>query len=124
MSENKINNLAVRGFDVVSYFSNEAKLGDPAISKEHEGATYYFSSDENKEKFEINPGKYIPAYEGLCAFAMSEGKSFDIDPRSFKIIDGKLHLFYNGVGGDTKSMWEQNETERINKARQNWANSA
>ena len=120
MSESKMNNLAVRGFDVVAYFSYEAKFGDPAISTEHDGATYYFSSEENQAAFNANPSKYVPAYGGMCAFAMSEGKHFDIDPRSFKIVEGKLHLFYNGVGGDTKSMWEQNEAERLGKASQNW----
>ena len=55
---------------------------------------------------------------------MSESKQFDIDPRSFKIVDGLLMLFYNGVGGDTKSVWETgdvSETERQTKANSHWA---
>jgi len=120
MAVNNADKLAVRGYDVVSYFSGEAKIGDPAISSEHEGSVYYFSNEKNKDAFDATPDKYKPAYGGWCAFAMSEGKQIDIDPRSFKVINGKLHLFYNGVGGDTKSMWEENESERLKKAADVW----
>lgn len=58
---------------------------------------------------------------------MSEGKQFDIDPRSFKIVDEKLLLFYNGMGGDTKNVWETgdvSETDRLHRAGANWESEA
>jgi len=116
-------NVAIKGYDLVAYFDGQAQYGDPAISCEHDGATFYFVSEENKVKFESHPEKYIPAYGGWCAYAMSEGNQFDVDPRSFKIVDGQLMLFYKGIGGDTKSIWENgdvSEVDRVQRATTNW----
>ena len=117
---NLAQNLAVHGYDVVAYFSGVAAVGDPALSAEHNGAVYYFASQENKEQFEGNPAQFVPAYGGWCAYAMSEGKQFDIDPRSFKIVDGHLYLFYDGVGGRTIDVWNENEPTRMQQAEQIW----
>ena len=116
-------NVAIKGYDPVAYFDGQAQFGDPAISYEHNGARFYFISEDNKGRFETNPDNYIPAYGGWCAYAMSEGNQFDVDPRSFKIVDGKLMLFYKGIGGDTKSIWENgevSETGRVQLANTNW----
>jgi len=46
--------------------------------------------------FKANPEKYEPAYGGWCAYAMGEnGEKVKIDPETYKIIEGKLFLFYN-----------------------------
>jgi YHS domain-containing protein len=116
------NKLAIKGFDPVSYFSGNAKSGDPAISSEHESSVYYFSNEENKNKFEGSPNSFIPAYGGFCATAMSEGKLFDIDPNNFKVDNNKLFLFYKGSGGDTKLQWEEDEATRFKNAEEHWAN--
>ena len=120
---NLANNLAVHGYDVVAYFDNTPKVGDPALSVEHGGAVYYFANADNKQRFEANPAQFVPAYGGWCAYAMSEGKQFDIDPRSFKIVNGRLHLFYDGVGGRTIDFWNGSEVDRIKKAEAVWQNN-
>ncbi|MCA9929338.1 MAG: hypothetical protein KC419_12700 [Anaerolineales bacterium] len=120
---NLANNLAVHGYDVVAYFDNTPKVGDPVLSVEHGGAVYYFANADNKQRFEANPAQFVPAYGGWCAYAMSEGKQFDIDPRSFKIVNGRLHLFYDGVGGRTIDFWNESEVDRIKKAEAVWQNN-
>ncbi len=115
--------LAAKGYDVVAYFSDAATPGDPAITATHEGATYYFTSEENKARFESDPARYAPAFGGWCAYAMSESKLFDVDPRSFKIVDGRLMLFYDGVGGNTREIWESGEVsqaQRLQRAAERW----
>ena len=121
MSKLNVPAVAARGYDLVSYFSGQAQMGDPALSAEHDGVLFYFASNENKEQFEANPAQFMPEYGGWCAYAMSEGKHFDVDPTSFKVADGKLYLFYKGVGGDTIQFWNENEAERVQKAKQVWA---
>lgn len=117
---NLAGNLAAHGYDVVAYFDGQAQVGDPALAAEHDGARYYFANEANKKKFESNPTNFEPAYGGWCAYAMSEGKQFDIDPRSFKVTNGRLHLFYDGVGGRTIDFWNQSEAERTQKANAIW----
>ena len=47
--------VAVEGYDVVAYFTeNKAIKGNPTYQVKDYGATYYFSSQKNKESFEKN----------------------------------------------------------------------
>ncbi|NDJ62362.1 MAG: YHS domain-containing protein [Chloroflexi bacterium] len=113
--------IAVRGYDVVAYFDDQAVPGDPAIASEYEGTQYYFSNPANKERFDANPAQFAPAYGGNCATAMSEGNVFGIDPTNFKVRDGRLFLFYRGTAGDTKPQWDAEEADRLRQADEHWA---
>lgn len=50
--------IAIEGYDPVAYFSQKALKGDKKFSATHQGATYYFSSEENRKAFVQNPSKY------------------------------------------------------------------
>jgi YHS domain-containing protein len=113
--------VALDGYDPVSYFSNKPMEGKSEIRFSFKGVTYLFSNPENMAKFEANPEKYEPAYGGWCAFAMGEtGEKVKIDPETFKIIDGKLYLFYNFWGNNTLTDWNVNEKPLKTKADLNW----
>ena len=99
--------LAIKGFDPVSYFSGKPVKGKKANSYTHAGVTYYFASPNNLNQFKLTPQKYTPAFGGWCAYAMIKGQKVDINPKTFKIVDGKLYLFYKGLLGNTKTMWEK-----------------
>ena len=115
--------LAVGGYDVVSYFQgDEPEKGSKSIVTSHEGVTYRFSSENNKQKFLDNPDKYIPAYGGWCAYAMGvSGDKVKIDPETFKIIDDKLYLFYNFWGNNTLNSWNDDESALKTKADNYWS---
>ena len=88
--------LALHGFDPVAYFTvGRPVAGSAEHAVVHHGATYYFASDENREVFEADPGRYTPAYGGFCAYGVSVGKKFDGDPRFWKIQSGRLYLNLN-----------------------------
>ena len=91
------NGVAIDGYDPVAYFvKSKAVKGSKSMAVYHQGVTYYFSSVENKEVFKKNPSAYEPQYGGWCAYAMgNSGEKVSIDPDTFKIINGKLYLFYN-----------------------------
>ena len=95
--------VAIQGYDPVSYFKqNKAVKGKKELASSYEGVIYYFSSQANKEAFAKNPSAYEPQYGGWCAYAMgSSGEKVEIDPETFKIIDGKLYLFYNAYFNNT-----------------------
>ena len=115
--------LAVQGYDVVAYFSEaKAVKGIPAYTVFHQGVKYRFSSVANKDEFKKNPAKYEPQYGGWCAFAMGDvGKKVEIDPETFKIVNGKLYLFYNKGFNNTLKSWNKNEASLKSKADVNWA---
>ena len=93
-------NVAILGYDPVAYFTDgHAVQGSPEINQKWLGATWYFASAEHRDAFAAAPMSYAPQYGGFCAGSMSVGNVTDnIDPNSFRIIDGKLYLF-GGSGG-------------------------
>ena len=104
------NGIAIQGYDPVAYFSNKALKGDKQYKANYKGAVYFFSSEINKNNFLKDPSKYEPQYGGWCAFAMGDnGKKVEIDPETFKIIDGSLYLFYNAFFNNTLKSWNKDE---------------
>ena len=114
--------IAIQGYDPVAYFSNKALKGDKQFTTNYKGVVYYFSSESNKNNFLKNPSKYEPQYGGWCAFAMGDnGKKVEIDPETFKIIDGSLYLFYNAFFNNTLKSWNKDEKNLKAKADKNWS---
>jgi YHS domain-containing protein len=114
-------NIALEGYDPVSYFTGKPQEGKENLFFAFEGITYHFASQDNLNKFKISPEMYEPAYGGWCAYAMGEsGEKVKIDPETFKIIGNKLYLFYNFWGNNTLKDWNNNEKNLKAKADQNW----
>lgn len=119
--QNLKDGLAIQGYDPVAYFTkNKAVEGKKTISQIYNGATYYFSSEANKNLFSKDPAKYEPAYGGYCAYAMAFGDKVKIDPATFKIKDGRLFLFYNFKFNNTLIDWNKDETKLYKKAEIEW----
>jgi YHS domain-containing protein len=114
--------VAIEGYDPVAYYkNNEAVKGKKDLAVYHQGVVYYFSSAENKEEFKRNPVKYEPEYGGWCAYAMgARGEKVSIDPETFKIVNGKLYLFYNRGFNNTLKSWNKDEAGLKTKADLNW----
>lgn len=114
--------VAVKGYDPVAYFTlNKAVKGKAEFAVIHQGVKYNFSSTANKEEFKKNPAKYEPQYGGWCAYAMGEtGEKVDFDPETFKILNGKLYLFYNKFFNNTLPKWNKDEANLKTKADVNW----
>lgn len=114
--------LAIQGYDPVSYFTrNKAEKGSKTYSYTFEDVTYYFSNQGNKELFMKSPVKFEPQYGGWCAYAMgAKGEKVEVDPETFKIIDGKLYLFYNAFFNNTLTKWNGDEKNLKMKADKNW----
>ncbi|MBO6620920.1 MAG: YHS domain-containing protein [Balneola sp.] len=113
--------IAIKGYDPVSYFvSEEPQEGREDLTHEYEGATYQFASQENLNTFKAAPEKYVPAYGGWCAYAVGNGYTADANPKTFKILDGKLLLFYNKFFTNTLDKWNKDEKNLSKNAEQNW----
>lgn len=116
------NKVAIRGYDPVAYFKqHKAVKGKKELAASYEGAVYYFATAADKEAFAKNPSGYEPQYGGWCAYAMgSKGEKVEVNPETFKIVDGKLYLFYNAYFNNTLESWNKDEPNLKKKADANW----
>ncbi len=114
--------LAIEGYDPVTYFTaGKALEGKKDITAFDAGVTYYFASAKNRDLFKADPAKYTPQYGGWCAYAMgASGKKVEVDPETFKVLNGKLYLFYNKYFNNTLKTWNKDEPGLKKKADANW----
>jgi YHS domain-containing protein len=118
---NKKDGIALNGYDLVSYQKDGPVLGSQMYQVTYGNTTYWFVNAENAETFKANPERYLPEYGGWCAYAMGlDGSLVEVDPETFKIIDGKLYLFYNALLNNTLKKWNKNEGELLKNANENW----
>lgn len=115
---NLVDGVAVHGYDVVSYFTEGKPVeGYGEFTATYEGATYQFSSADNRDKFAANPVAYAPQYGGYCAFGTAMGRKFDGDPTAWKIVEDKLYLNLNK---DIQARWIKDIPGFIKGAENNW----
>lgn len=109
---------AVGGYDLVSYHQESGPVRGSGYHKAvHAGIDYLFATEANQKAFEANPEKYLPAYNGYCAFGVSVGQKFNSNPNVYEIIDGTLYL---NLDGDIQKNWAEDIPGNIVKADKNW----
>lgn len=109
---------AVSGYDVVSYhISKRPQRGSGHFTVTYKGATYLFASQENKETFSKNPEKYVPAYNGYCAFGVAMGKKFASDPEVWRVVNGTLYL---NLDAKVQDLWLADTDNMIKTGDKNW----
>ncbi|MEM7208206.1 MAG: YHS domain-containing (seleno)protein [Pseudomonadota bacterium] len=110
--------IAIDGYDPVAYFTqSDAVEGDASITHDWQGATWQFSSSENRDLFAANPEAYAPQYGGYCAFAASNGYIAPTDANAWTVHDGRLYLNYSL---SVRSRWSEDIPGRIKSADGHW----
>jgi YHS domain-containing protein len=110
--------VALGGYDAVSYFTqSRAVKGNKSYAAEWKGATWLFSSDDNRRRFTDDPEVFAPQYGGYCSNQMSLGNLSDIDTGVWRIIDNKLYLFGHDSG---RVRWASETDQRIFDADRHW----
>jgi YHS domain-containing protein len=114
--------IALQGYSAVSYLDlGIAQKGVKDFKVTHDGLNYYFTSKEQKAKFEANPTNYLPQVGGYCAFGVSVGAKFRTDPNKFVVKNGKYFLFLYDLEVDAQQLWlAGNHDELVAKAEANW----
>lgn len=115
-------NIALDGYSPVSYLDlKKAQKGSKKFKSEYKKVAYYFTSAEQKKKFDANPTKYLPQYGGYCAFGIYAGAKFRVDPNNFLVKDGKYYLYLNNVEVNAKDLWvKENHSSLVKKSDTNW----
>lgn len=110
--------VILHGYDPVAYFTSGVPTkGNAQFSTSHDGATYHFASEANRDTFVAKPEMYVPQFGGFCAMGAALGKKLDVDPMQFKVVDGKLYL---NVNADVFKKWSEDVPGNIGKADTNW----
>ena len=114
--------LMLRGNDPVAYFSEGRPVsGKAELRAEHDGLSYRFASEANRNAFRQNPQKYLPAYAGFCASGAPYALKAAIGADIFKIVDGRLFLF----GSErARRHWEMDEKKNIELGDYYWENES
>lgn len=111
---------AVGGYDLVSYHQEGGPIrGTGFHTSAYEGVSYLFATEANKTSFEANPAKYLPAYNGFCAYGVALGQKFHTDPEVYEIVEGRVYL---NLDGDIQQKWAADITGHIRQADTNWEN--
>ena len=119
--------FAASGHDVVAYFDlPQSTVGDPQaeavpglvnITAEYNGAKFAFSTSENRDRFLSNPEKYVPQFDGHCAYGVAKGGKVPGNPDLWRIVDEKLYLNITPV---VAGFWEEDIPGNITLADGNW----
>lgn len=118
---NVASRLAIDGYDPVAYLDDrKAVPGDKKLESSFRGITYRFASEASRGRFNTDPVRYLPAYGGWCATAMAKGDKVEIDPKNFKVTNGRVFLFYKGFFGNALNDWNKDEPGLTAKADANW----
>ena len=121
---------AIDGHDTVAYFDLDATAlnddglpipravdGDPQYSAEYQNATWLFSSQENLDRFNEDPARYTPQYNGYCAYAVANGNLAKTNANAWRIVDGKLFLNFNN---SIQRKWFRDIPGNIERADVGW----
>jgi len=119
-----VENVAVKGYDVVSYFKSKRvgkvkpAKGKKEISYKWQDVTWFFENQQNLNEFKQSPAKYAPQYGGYCAYGVSvPEEKIDIEPDAWTVHKGKLYLNYTKR---TQTIWLENKEDHIETANENW----
>jgi len=110
--------IAIKGYDPVAYFTEQKPVkGSDGFKYVWNGAKWRFATAEHRDLFKADPEKYAPRYGGYCAYAVSQGKTADIDPEAWTVFNERLYLNLNK---DVQGLWMKDMQEYIRKADENW----
>lgn len=112
------NDLAIKGYDTVSYFTKGAPIkGSNKFTSAYNGAIYQFSNAANRDLFKSDPSKYAPQYGGYCAMGVALNKKLDTDPTAWHIRGDKLYLNLNKA---VQKKWFTDIPGYLETAQINW----
>ncbi len=119
MNATKFGKLAINGYDAVAYFAaDKAIKGDKKFTAEYRDVHWRFANQKNLNAFTKNPENFAPQYGGYCAWAMAQGSLATVDPKLWRIVEGKLYLNYNKK---VQSDWEKDIPGFIKQADEEWS---
>ena len=99
--------VAIKGYDPVAYFTmGRAVKGSEEFTHEWLETKWLFANAEHRDLFAADPLSYVPQYGGYCSDATFVDDKADVNPTAWRIVSGRLYLFYSEPGAAT---WSEND---------------
>ena len=109
--------LALAGYDPISYFEGAPVAGSPDHYARYGGATYLFTSEAHRARFEGSPAHYAPAFGGFCGYAASIGVFAPVDPHLYLVIHDRLVLQHTA---QALQLFNRDPEASLRQADANW----
>jgi YHS domain-containing protein len=110
--------VAIKGYDTVAYFTKgQPTKGNSEFVFTWNGARWQFASAAHRDMFAANPERYAPQFGQFCSMGLALGKRAIADPEAWKIVDGKLYLYFSRGARDK---FQQDTPKNLKKAKANW----
>ncbi|MGB6231128.1 MAG: YHS domain-containing (seleno)protein [Litorimonas sp.] len=110
-------NVAIGGYDVVSFHAGKPLRGRTEFQTIHKDATWRFDTQANLDLFVMNPDAFTPQFGGYCAWAVANDKLAPGKPEYWHVENGKLYLNYSLR---VQKRWDALRDEFIARADDNW----
>jgi YHS domain-containing protein len=113
-----VDGAALSGYDAVAYQDEGAAVrGEASITTDWNGATWRFATPAHLAQFREDPARYAPAFDGHCAYAVSEGRKRGGMPELWQVAGGRLYLLCSKSALDK---WTSEFDTRLARANANW----
>lgn len=110
---------AMDGRDPVGYFSDgRAMAGRVDIATMWKGYVWHFVSEDNRARFEADPRRFAPAFNGFCPVNLADGRLVEGNPEIFAVIGQRLYLLRSDAA---RSQLMDQPAEVLSRARTAWA---
>ena len=109
--------VAIKGYDPVAYFTmGRAVKGSEEFTHEWLETKWLFANAEHRNLFAADSLSYVPQYGGYCSEVTFVDNKADINPTAWRIVNGRLYLFYSEPGAEK---WSQDDYS-VKKADSAW----
>ena len=110
--------LAIKGYDPVAYFTEgRAVQGRPEFELVWNDTRWRFATAAHRDLFRADADRYAPQYAGYCALGVAHGEKYEVDPKMWTIVGGKLYLNFDRQVRDD---WRKNKLANIKDADVQW----
>lgn len=109
--------VAISGYDPLSYLDGSPQQGSAEHAARYGGATYWFTSEAHRARFESQPARYAPAFGGFCGYAASIGVFAPVDPLIYVVQHDRLVLQHTP---EALRLYKQDPESNLHKADRNW----
>ena len=87
--------IGLEGLDPVFLVGRlKRSMGQARLKIRYRGKTYFFANQGNLELFELSPDRFLPQFDGFCAFQYAlTGKRVAGDFKNSNVVGNKLYFY-------------------------------
>lgn len=109
--------LGAIGVSGASSIEGTPARGSSDHSARYGGATYWFTSEAHRAKFESDPARHAPAFGGFCGYAASIGVFAPVNPLIYIIQTDRLVLQHTP---QALELYKRDPEANLRRADENW----